>query len=318
MNLARPQETVEHRSPLANWYDRATIRRSPRRVLAAEPHAGIFFPPELEPVANHPAVAARGAAARWRLLAERLHQYLTFTVELETTTVVPVTFLIARGRSGLELPGEMRADAFKVVTDEAWHAQFSYDLIEQVAAATGVPVPQRHEPAFIGRLARIAEPVPAQLRHPYALLSAVVSETLISALLAGLPHDKRLPGAVRETVADHAEDEGRHHAYFQQLLGFLWPALSLAERRQLGPLVPRLIMAYLEPDYPALHGALRRTGLTDSQAREVLADTYPPRAVRELASGAARATVKYFTEAGALGDDATYDAFASTGVLGDG
>jgi hypothetical protein len=314
VNPTRLADKAPYSSPLANWHARASVRRSPRHVLDDGDDAVVYFPPHLEPVVAHPLVVAQGPAARGYILVRRLYQYLTFTVELEATTVVPVTSAIARGRSGLELPAPMRADAFKIATDEAWHAQFSYDLMTQVATATGLTAQPWEEPAFAGRLARLARSVPPELRAAYDLLTAVVSETLISALLAELPHYPLLPDAVRAVVADHAEDEGRHHAYFRALLGYLWPALDRAGQRQLGPLVPELIAAFLEPDHTAVSDSLRGVGLSQDATAQVLAESYPWHVVQKTIANAARPTVRYFTEVGALTDSQTYAAFATAGM----
>ena len=72
-------------------------RAKPRRVLHEEREDGkLFFPPELVPVAGHPLVAARGAAAVDRVLLQRLHVYLDFTAELEQMSINPVTQRISR------------------------------------------------------------------------------------------------------------------------------------------------------------------------------------------------------------------------------
>ena len=163
---------------------------------------------------------AAPGAGRFVLL-HRLYDYLDFTSELESSTVIPVATAIARGRGGFPAPGALRADAFKIVTDEAWHAQFSDDLVRQLEAYTGQS-PIAHVPAFRPRLDRLLEEVEPALRPGAALTIAVCSETLISGLLSKLPNDRRLPAAVSATVRDHAEDEGRHHAYFRTVLDRFW------------------------------------------------------------------------------------------------
>ncbi len=317
--MRSPQATTSaparYHSRFGAWYERATVRTGQRRVLAAETGDCVFFPPELLPIATHPLVAGLGPAAARDIGVRRLHDYLQFTVELEATTVVPVASAIARGRSGLELPAQMCADAFKIATDEAWHAQFSYDLMAQLAEATSIEPRGAADPAFMVRLARIREQVPADLLPACELLVAVVSETLISRILSDLPHERRLPRAVREVVADHAYDEGKHHAYFRSLLQFLWPVLDGDQRRRLGPLLPGLIAAFLEPDYQAQGQALRAAGLSAAQAEQVLAECYPRQQVTQTVASAARSTVDYFAEAGALDDGGTRDSFAEAGLL---
>src|SRR4029079_18312949 len=181
--------------------------------------------PELMPVVGHPLVVDRGPGVVERLLVGRLYQYLHFTTELEELAVVPVVSKIARGRAGIALSPAMCADAFNIATDETWHAQFSYDLMRQVQWLTAVPWRPPELPLFVDRLDEVRQRLDPEIRGVEALLFAIVSETLISSILSDLPRDRRLPTAVREVVADHAEDEGRHHAYFRGVLRVLWSSL---------------------------------------------------------------------------------------------
>ncbi|MBK3569771.1 MULTISPECIES: diiron oxygenase [unclassified Streptomyces] len=304
-------------SRFGNWEARASVRRKPRRVLDGDEAGALLpFPPELAPVATHPLVAGRGPAAVRRVLTQCLYQYLHFTTELEELAVIPVVAGISRDRSGLFLPPRMRADAFKILTDEAWHAQFSHDLVEQLTVASGIAPRLPELPGFVARLDSVRARLAPELRGVEALMFSVVSETLISAILSGLPHDVRLASAVRDLVRDHAEDEGRHHAYFRHVLQVFWPALSGPERRALGLLLPDVVLAFLEPDYDALGLALRDVGLSAEEITRVLAESLPQDRVIADAAAAAGAAVRYLTEVGALDDPATADAFLASGLLG--
>src|SRR4051794_5810131 len=114
---------VRYRSQFDNWERRASVRTKPRRTLDADGPIDTYFPPELAPAALHPLVVSRGPAAVRRFLVHALFQYLHFTTELESTAVIPVSIRLGRGACGLDLPREMRRDAYKITTDEAWHAQ---------------------------------------------------------------------------------------------------------------------------------------------------------------------------------------------------
>jgi hypothetical protein len=308
---------AEYDSKFGSWDVRASVRRRPRRLLGRQDGTTLYFPPELMPAAGHPLVTQRGQAAALRMLVQRLYQYLHFTTELEELAVMPVAAKISRGRAGIELPVAMRVDAFKIVTDEAWHAQFSYDLMQQVMDETGVACRLPELPQFVERLDAVRCRLDPEVRGTEALLFAIVSETLISSILADIPRDGRLPGAVRELVGDHAEDEGRHHAYFRSLLAYFWHSLGDRQRRVLGPWIPAVILAFLEPDYPALGYALRELGLSGADIECVVAESMPgDRVVREAAK-AARLTVRYLAEAGVLDDERTRDAFVGSGIWED-
>ncbi|MGA4956360.1 diiron oxygenase [Streptomyces lavendulocolor] len=305
-----------YRSAFGKWDDRASVRTKPSRPFREE-HAGgdIYFPPELVPASTHPLLEETvGPDAVREFLIHQLYAYLRFTVDLEMSAVVPVTSRISLGRSGLELPDRMRMDAFKISTDEAWHAQFSHDLIAQMESATGVRSLPGHEPAFLRRLEEVGGEIGSDLRPLSDLLFAVVSETLVSSLLSELPKDRRLPVVVREVVADHAEDEGRHHAYFKDLLFHLWPALDDRQRRVAGDLLPRLVPAFLEPDYAGLARGLFHCGLTREQVAQVIEESYPDAEVERRIREGSTATVRYFREVGALDDSATRSVCELAGI----
>jgi P-aminobenzoate N-oxygenase AurF len=305
----------EYSSRFRNWDQRASVRTKPRRTLDGADRSRLFFPPELTPVMAHPLVPELAAGPVGHLLVHRLYQYLHFTTELEAVAVMPVTLKLSLGHSGLALSGAMRTDAFKITTDEAWHAQFSHDLITQVHHETGVPPRLPRVPQFAKRLEALRRTAGPGLGHLCDLVFAVVSETLISAILSDIPKDTRLRGAVRDLVADHAEDEGRHHSYFRSLLTYLWPALGERERRALGPLVPDLVRCFLEPDYAATSYALLDLGVPEHALPQVIAESYPAEQVTRDIGAAARSTVRYFQEVGALDEPATRDAFVAAGLL---
>ncbi|MFG2531013.1 diiron oxygenase [Streptomyces sp. NPDC048516] len=308
---------MEYSSRFERWDDLASVRRTPRRDF--EPGGpDLYFPPELYPVVLHPIVAARGEAVVKGLLLQRLYDYLDFTTELESLAVIPVATKISRGRSGLILPERMKADAYKIVTDEAWHAQLSHDFARQIAAETNCPGLRPEEagpPAFLPRLDALREQLPHDVRGVESLLFTIVSETLISGILADIPRDSRLPRSVRAVVRDHAEDEGRHHVYFRSVLRHLWPALTPYERRAAGPLVPAAIHAFLEPDYLQTARHLRSVGLTADESDQVIAESWPPSAMRSAIARAASPLTRYFTEAGALEDARTRASFEEAGML---
>jgi hypothetical protein len=307
------RELARYESAFLRWEDRASVRRKPRRILDAATE-DLYFPPELLPVTSHQLVLDKDPEVVRRILVCRLYDYLNFTTELEELAVIPVAGKISRGRAGLDLPEQMRADAFKIVTDEAWHAQFSYDFAQQVELKTGVPQDRSGIPAFVGRLDVVREHLPTALRGLEGLLFAIVSETLISGILADIPRDTRLPRAVRDLVRDHAEDEGRHHVYFRTLLRYLWPALDKSQRQAIGPLLPEIVFAFLEPDYVQIGRSLRTCGLTATETEQVLLESWPAGKVTRDTAEAAEAVIRYFGGIGAFDDPGTAAAFEEAGL----
>src|SRR2546421_9092250 len=176
------------KSPLDGWYEKAGVRTDPRRVIGDELEAGMtLFPEKLIPYLDHPLVRALEPRHRFGLVARHLYQYMLFTMHFETSVVNRAAVRIADGTSGLHLPSPVRLDAYKIYCDEAYHALYSLDVVEQVRDATGIETPDYDFTPFLGRLDGIGaevlpgEPVLVQL------LQVVVFETLVTSILKDVP-----------------------------------------------------------------------------------------------------------------------------------
>jgi hypothetical protein len=313
--LTDKAECGDYRSGFDNWDHRASVRTKPRRILDEQIEGKMFFPPELVAVLRHPAVrAVADDDTTRRMLLHRLHSYLDFTSDLEQLVVNPVTQLISRQRLGFELPRRMLRDAYMICTDESWHALFSDDLQEQIVVATG----ERSagpRPFFLSELDRLEASEDSDTRGLTRVFFTVVSETLISAILSNIPRDERIITSVRETVADHAEDERRHHAYFAQFFQHAWFQLGARQRAAVGPMLPAFVTAFLGPDLAADAHLLGRTGQDRATIRGVVEEVGEPAAAGRAIRPAAAATLRLFERNGVLADARTYDSFAARGLV---
>jgi hypothetical protein len=310
------EEETEYRSPFQTWYERAAVRNAPRRMVREEDGRLHFFAPDLVPVAKHPFVKELPEQVFGELLIQHLYRYLHFTTKLEFLVVNRTVLGLAEGSVGLHLPEEMRFDAWKMYCDEAYHTLFSVDLRRQVAKQTGVVPMLPEEPFFLRRLRQILDELAPAERPLAELLFVIVSETLISASLAELPDSDGIVPAVRETIRDHASDEGRHHAYFAMLLRHLWAQLEGSERRLVGVLVPRLMDAFLRPDLVALGAELASYGMDSDAVEQTLAEVYSPEILNGHARATSRMTRRYFEAVGAFADPKARDELQSYGYLG--
>jgi hypothetical protein len=291
-------DRAAYRSPFLGWETRASVRSAPRRVFSADDARHAPIAPELVPVASHSEVRALPPHAFRGILLQHLYRYLSFTVALESIVVNRTVLGIANGSVGIELPREMRGDAYKIYTDEAYHALFCADLLSQIEDVTGTPARLARQPFFITRLdAILAETDPA-MRPLIELLFVIVSETLISATLADQSAQSDMAGSVRDVIRDHAVDEGKHHAYFASLLRFLWPQLSKSERLLTGRVVPGLVAVFLDPDVASVRLDLAASGLSEQTIDEIVASCFEPGRLQAQRQGMARQTLQYFRDLG--------------------
>lgn len=305
-----PAPVPAYRSPFDRWDAQSWVRSKPRCNDAFAPDLH-FFPPDLCPPLVHPAVRALAPEARSRLLVHQLYLYLEFTVRLETGPVNEACLHLRSGTVLPWLPQTMRDDVLRIYTDEAGHAEMSDTLLSRVRAATGVE-PLAHDPAFLAELATLHAEDSGLDSAMVTLFFVIVSETLITASLRRIPHDDRVQRQVRDLVADHAADEGRHHAYFQQLFAHLWPRLPPATRRRAGVLLPRMMLAFLTPDAGAMTAVLADCGVDQPAAvvSDVLTDPRTADGIRE----GARPSLRMFRAQGVFDDPEVSAAFAAAGL----
>ncbi|MEU4352404.1 diiron oxygenase [Streptomyces sp. NPDC023838] len=302
-----------------DWYAKAGVRRDPRRLLRDELRTGrLYFPPALIPYGAHPLVRALPAEAQEALAARHLFQYLGFTTHFETQVVNRATHLIATGGCGVDSTADTRLDAFRIYCDEGYHALYSFDVVRQIADASGIePVPYEFTPFrerldTIGMEALPGQPVLAQL------LQVVVFETLVTAILNEVPKDERVLGVVRQTVRDHARDEGWHHAFFSRFFRELWAQQSRSQRVRIARCLPGLIRSSLLPDLRPVRATLTVAGLGAAQVEDVLRDSYPQAESERGMRTAARHALRLFEETGVLAVDGAQSAFHAAGLLDEG
>ncbi|MFP3963817.1 diiron oxygenase [Actinomadura fulvescens] len=292
------------------------MRTGPRRLLGDELGTGrLFFPPDLVPYWDHPRVRELPERTRGEILARHLFHYLEFTTHFETRVVNRATDRIAGGRCGIDVDPETRLNAYRIYCDEGYHSLCSLDVIAQVSAASAVAVvPYDFEP-FLTRLDQVGQRALPDAPALAQLLQVVVFETLITAILKDIPQNPRVLTIVRDTVREHAKDEGWHHVFFSQFFRELWAQQSRASRRRISRCLPGLIRSSLLPEQAPVRASLTRAGLGAEAVEEIMRDTYSHERVNTGIRAASRHTMRLFEETGVLGVPGASDAFAAAELL---
>ncbi|MGW1516626.1 diiron oxygenase [Streptomyces sp. NPDC002287] len=301
--------------PLDRWYETAGVRGGVRRIFHAEAEQGrVFFPDALVPHLAHPEVKSLAPERIREVSVRHLYQFLHATTHLETRVVNGAAEPVANSNSGLHFPTALRMDAFKVYCDEGYHALYSLDLADQVAAVTGIAVPDVDYGGFVtalqdtGRRLLPEDPVLA------GQLQAVVFETLITAVLNEVPQDPTVVSTVRELMRDHAKDEGRHHRFFSAFFLELWARLDGRRRVLAARALPAMIRAALDWDLEPVRVSLRLAGLDEERIEAVLADSYGGSAGVDRIQTISRSTLRLCAQAGAFDLPGVTDAFAAYGL----
>lgn len=301
----------EYSSRFTGWDQKAWVRSKPHHLDPFTPDLW-FFSEALSPLFLSPAVRAAAESVRRELLVLTLYDWLEFTEWLEVGPVNAVCDRLRQPHFLPWLPPEMKADALKIYTDEAGHAEMSHALARGVENYTGVKS-ARIRPSFLDSFDSLVSEVEPALTELVELFLAITSETLITGTLNKLPNDVSVQAAVRAIAKDHANDEGRHHAYFRALCVTVWPSLPAEVQRRIGVLLPDMILAFLAPSVTNMERLLTRVevfkGSEHAIAQAVCNDARTTKMVRESCAPSLRA----FRDAGAFRWRLVVDAFRAQG-----
>jgi len=305
--MQRPSD--EYQSRFTAWDEKAWVRSKPHHVAPFEPDLW-FFSSALSPLLLDPRVASAPEEIRRSLMVLTLYDWLEFTEWLE---VGPVNSVCDRLRQPHFLPWlspQMKADALKVYTDEAGHAEMSHALARAVETYTGLES-ARLRPSFLDMFDSLMTDEEPTLAALVELFLAVTSETLITGTLNKLPSDPTVQQAVRDIAKDHATDEGRHHAYFRSVCLAVWPRLPTEVKRRVGVLLPEMILAFLAPNPTNLTRLLSRVNHFDNAEAEIANAVCAHPAVAQTIRTSCAPTLRTFREAGVFGHPLVVDAFRS-------
>ncbi|MEO1429198.1 MAG: diiron oxygenase [Cyanobacteria bacterium J06633_8] len=279
----------------SRWNERSWIRSKPMRQDSI---VGLPFSPDLVPLASHFAIT-QDHNLWMTVLAYRLLAHLQFTTLLELNHVNPVCSALSLGSAPIDLNIQQRNDALKIYCDEGGHALFVELFSNQVKETFSLGDSVLGRPIFEKVIENIIAENQTELSPDLIKLFFVtISETLVTKILKQVPSDPKVANVVRNVIGDHAADEALHGAYFQALFPLLWQNLSSLEKLEMVKILPRLVWAFLGPDYDVEYNVLRALDFSDVDAKGILQEVFVPSEVAAGVKQAASPTLRMFEKAG--------------------
>jgi hypothetical protein len=305
---------MEYQSPFEDWYTYSTVHK-PLPDFTCETGL-VLFPPELVPGVGHPLVDKLGSHATHRLMMRKLESYNAFTEKLEYKAVMAASMKIAQGPQAFGLSEQAGREARLIVTDESHHAYVAIELIKRVPGFSDLPPLTSSQPPFLRGLEELERGLPAEFADDLLIAFVSISETLITSILRGIPRDRRVVSAVRNTVRDHCIDEARHHSYFVYVVHQHWASSTSDRKEILGPLYAKLIRLFLDPDVDLCRAWLLEAGLDSHDAQIVLRDYYLPERVAASVRADSFPTLQLMERVGVLDHPAARPTFMEQKLIG--
>ena len=298
------------------WDKRASVRNAPRR-LVEKLEASNAFPREMIPVLNVKESSSLDPQTQEILTVNHLYRYLNFTTLLESWVVNKVLLDIYFQRTGVQATTERRIDALRMYTDEAYHALAAADIAAQVSKQSGIPdrYSTNTNAEFIQRIDALKSKYPMEYSPLIELVVVIVSETLISGNLSEVSNDTSVESGIRQTIEDHAKDEGRHHTFFYHYLKDLWSSLDGKQRHLVGLIFPEAITLFFAPEKHTVHQELLDLGIKRHVAFDLLDSAYDQDKIDQTIRDSASAPLKYAEELGMLDIPEVSAQFAEKGLI---
>jgi hypothetical protein len=222
-----------------------------------------FFSPQLVRVNAHPLVQRRGHDTHKRLQRRHLYRYLAATEAIEIEMVNPaLRFVMAS-----PIAPDFALDAYKVYTDEGFHALMCTDLRRNLAQGD-MPYLLRYRSSALEQTLALTQVASREDAELILLVIACVNETMIAASLSQATDASVYP-ALRELVMAHARDEASHNVYFSGLLTDVFPRLSRREQSLLRELMPDIFQRLHLSDLDGVRADLAMEGF-DADERDLI------------------------------------------------
>jgi hypothetical protein len=318
MNAAVQLNASQFSESVNKWYATATVKNSPRIVIAEAAKDDFTYPKSRQILSEHPKVQALGHTGIGYVLAQSAYQYMYEIGLLETRFVIDCSLNIVNnviaGASEQE-----KLNALTVVIDEGYHAHVALDYIIQMKNLTGIEpleVPQTN--GNLSAVQRAFAQLPEAIHSDFQLISVTLAEHTLTKDLISIGREKEASQAFTKVMTDHVSDEGRHASYFANLMTAHWARLPEDARRVIGSMLPAYLDDYLAGDEARDFDrkVLLGCGFSASEADSIIADTQAQflEKLNDYVSTTKANLVKLLRRCGVLDHPPTREAFLQHGV----
>ncbi len=267
-----------------------------------------FYSPHLVRVNTHPLVLGRGEDTVRALQRRHLYRYLASTEAVEIEMVNPALMFVMDSY----IAPEAINDAYKVYTDEGFHALMCVNLRQNVAQGD-IPYLQRYKNSALQQVLALCDRADARDGNLVLLAVTCVNETMIAASLSQATDHTVYP-ALRQIVMAHARDEASHNVYFTKLMSQFWPRLSTREQRLLVDLMPTIFNGLSLSDISGVRRDLQAEGFGQNEVDTICGEVFDNAVDIDGMRRVANSSIRMLTKAGFWNCPGAVDGFRQQGL----
>ncbi|RPG53597.1 MAG: hypothetical protein CBE48_001120 [Flavobacteriales bacterium TMED288] len=215
------------------------------------------------------------------VMGTQLLEFVEKTTIFEVEHVNNVANSLALGKYNFEIPNILKVDAFKIYTDEGFHALFSKKMADDIKKYYKIEddiTPYLKN--FFLELNNIGSEFGKKYSYLSNLSSTIVSESMIvqdiSNEMKGIVYEP-----IREMFKDHMIDEAYHANYFGTLLKVIWPQFSEKEKEIMSFNLCESILLLSKPRVDIYHYSLSKLGFDKKRISEIISDVYDNKETKE-------------------------------------
>ena len=264
------------------WDVKAGVRQNRETYDLCLPTSGAYDEkmrswhlPTYSGILQHPELSELTPTQQEYVKGTQLLEFVTKQTRFEVECVNWVSSRLAHGKYPFELTEQLKLDALKIYTDEAYHAYYTqkiahqirafYDIGEEEIADCVEDFYKKTEAVFASFSAR-HRPL-SMLAFVIAGESQIVSD--ISETMKGIVFEP-----IRAMFRDHMRDEVFHAHFFARVFKHCWPQLSEEEREIMGLSFCAAMELLGAPRTAIYHFSLGKLGYSPHEISRFIEDVY--------------------------------------------
>lgn len=224
------------------WDVKAGVRNNPETYDLCLPASGAYDAemrswhlPTYSGVLQHPKLCGLTPAQQEYVKGTQLLEFVTKQTRFEVECVNWVASRLAHGKYSFELTEQLKLDALKIYTDEAYHAYYTQKIADQIRTFYGVDEEDMADCVedFFEKIEAVFASFPPKHRSLSMLAFVIAGESQIVSDIS-----EQMKGIVFEPIRamfrDHMRDEVFHAHFFAKVFKLCWPQLSHEEKEIMG------------------------------------------------------------------------------------